>query len=187
MRPTVHSAVLPAITPDRATDFLALGAAAGAFVVHLSLPKLAVAFLVGFLLREQRVEFLLVVVVAEVRRTAPSRVCIVSTTRSSACRRGGSPRRRSAPPCSWRGTPTADTAPSPRRRCASSSTVNSGVAPNSVMLASTGTFTASTNRRYVARSVTASGRCRRRRPRRRRSRARSRLAGLRPRARRCAP
>ncbi len=40
---------------------------------------------------------------------------------------------------------------------ASSSRVNSGVWPNSVMLASTGTFTASTKRRYIDRSVMASG------------------------------
>ncbi len=40
---------------------------------------------------------------------------------------------------------------------ASSSTVNRGVAPNSVMLASTGTPTASTNSRYCSSSVIASG------------------------------
>ena len=39
----------------------------------------------------------------------------------------------------------------------SSSRVKSGVAPNSVMLARIGTFTASANRRYIARSVIASG------------------------------
>ena len=96
--PTVHSAVLPAATPDSATDFLGLGIAGAARSWLL-------------ISCEQLVELLLVVVVAEVPRRA-RRASASSGT--DALLRALRPDRLvdlAARPCSWRGTPTADTAP----------------------------------------------------------------------------
>ena len=110
----------------------------------------------AFARREQAVELLLVVVIAEMLVQLGARL----HQRQHALLRAvaaDAPGRRRAPPCSWRGTPTADTARCRRRRDAARRSVNSGVWPNSVMFASTGTPTAWRKRLYIARSVIASG------------------------------
>jgi predicted lipid-binding transport protein (Tim44 family) len=64
VRPTVHSAVLPAVTPDSATDFLGLSRRGRALWGALMGGLLYALGLLG--LGEQRVELLFVGVVAEV-------------------------------------------------------------------------------------------------------------------------
>ena len=130
MRPTVHSAVLPAVTPERATDFFGLGRAR---------PRSCrAAHDRCFASAKQLVELLLVVVIAEHFVQLGARLHQVRP-HSSACRRVRIALYTAS--AAWLIARNADSGYSTKRTPAapSSATVNSGVLPNSVMLASTGT------------------------------------------------
>src|SRR5690606_15414912 len=64
---TVHRAVLPATTPDRATDFLGLGVASAVFLVAVAMACLRMGrwMSAGFRVPEEGVELLFEIMVAD--------------------------------------------------------------------------------------------------------------------------